>query len=323
MAERNRCLVLRPGALGDAIVTLPAFELIHREYDGLQAVLAASPPGCRVGELSGLFSATRPYESPELASLFVDGLERNGIFEDVAAMVAFGAAGAGEIAERARAAGVPEAASVDTWPAPDGGHVAEQLLSRTAEALGVDLDEEPLELSGRALPGAGDFSSPEGAPQLPVLEVRPDEEAWSARPGRRLAVAPGAGSLEKCWPASAFVRTCEILSAGHDLHVMLLLGPAEMERPEIRAAFGRIDCTVSECWSVPDLAAALAACDLYLGNDSGLSHLAAWAGVEGIAIFGPTDPALWSPLGHVSTAAMDSLTPELLADTASQLLDWQ
>jgi len=138
MTQRNRCLVLRPGALGDAIVTLPAFELIHREFDGLGAELAASPPGCRVGELSGIFSATRPYESPELASLFVDEAGRNGVFENVAALVAFGAAGAGEIAERARDAGVPQTASVDTWPAQDEGHVAEQLLLRTAEALGVE-----------------------------------------------------------------------------------------------------------------------------------------------------------------------------------------
>jgi ADP-heptose:LPS heptosyltransferase len=322
MAERTRCLVLRPGALGDAIVTLPAFELIRREFQNLSPTLAASPPGCRVGELSGIFRETRPYESPELAALFLDAVERDGLFEDIGALVAFGAGGAGEIAERARKAGVPVTASVDTWPEPGGGHVAEQLLGRTAEALDVDLTEEPLERRGEKLPAAGDFSAPEDAATLPRLDVVPDTPAWSARAGRRVAVAPGAGSPEKCWPAGSFARTCQLLALDHSLHVMLLLGPAEIERPEVRAAFRDVECTVSECWAVADLAAALTACDLYLGNDSGLSHLAAWAGAEGLAVFGPTDPRIWAPLGDVAPVAMEGLTPEALAESAQRILDW-
>ena len=322
MNGRTRCLVLRPGALGDAIVSLPAFALVGREFADLCSTLAASPPGCRVGELSGLFRETRPYESPELAALFVDAVDRNGLFEDVAALVAFGAGGAGEIAERAGRAGVPRTASVDTWPEPGGGHVAEQLLDRTAEALGIDLEAEPLELAGVRAPAARDFSRPE-APPLPPLKVAADEAAWAARPGRRVAVAPGSGSVEKCWPAARFAETCRLLAAERETHVKLVLGPAEMERPEVRAAFGDVDCTVSECWSIPDLAALFAAGDLYLGNDSGLSHLAAWAGAEGLAVFGPSDPELWAPLGPVAPAAMEGLTPAGLAEAAAHLLDLQ
>lgn len=322
MKARTRCLVLRPGALGDTIVSLPAFALIRREFEDLCLVLAASPPGCRVGRLSGLFRETRPYESPELTALFVDAVEQNGLFEDVAALVAFGAGGGGEIAERAGKAGVPRTASVDTWPEPGGGHVAEQLLARTAEALGIDLEAEPLELSGVRAPAAGDFSRPEAAP-LPPLNAAGDEAAWAARPGRRIAVAPGSGSVEKCWPAARFAETCRLLAAESQTHVKLVLGPAEIERPEVRAAFRDVDCTVSECWSIPDLAALFAAGDLYLGNDSGLSHLAAWAGAEGLAVFGPTDPELWAPLGAVAPIAMENLTPARLAEAAGQLLDLQ
>jgi ADP-heptose:LPS heptosyltransferase len=322
MSERTRCLVLRPGALGDTIVTLPAFELIRREFEDLAPVLAGSPAGCRVGEISGIFRETRPYESPELAALFVDAVRRNGLFEDVAALVAFGAGGAGEIAERARKAGVPLTASVDTWPDPARGHVAEQLLARTAEALEVDLEEHPLELAGHPEMAAGDFSAPEGAAALPMLALTPDQAAWAGRSGLRVAVAPGAGSVEKCWPASEFARACGLLAGRHDLHLMLVLGPAEMERPEVRRAFDGLDLTVSECWSIPDLAGALAACQLYLGNDSGVSHLAAWAGAEGIAVFGPTDPALWAPIGHVTPVPMAGLTPGLLVESATRILDW-
>jgi ADP-heptose:LPS heptosyltransferase len=56
--------------------------------------------------------------------------------------------------------------------------------------------------------------------------------------------------------------------------------------------------------SVPHLAAVLAESRGYFGNDSGVSHLAAALGVPTVAVFGPTDPAVWAPLGpEVSVVA--------------------
>jgi ADP-heptose:LPS heptosyltransferase len=49
--------------------------------------------------------------------------------------------------------------------------------------------------------------------------------------------------------------------------------------------------------SVAGLAAFLFRCALYVGNDSGVTHLAGLLGVPNVALFGPTDPALWTPLG--------------------------
>ena len=132
---RDRCLVLRPGALGDAILSLGAFELIRREHPGMRMVLAAGPAGCRVGELSGIFDQTMPYESPELSGLFLDDEEPDGLLAKAYALVAFGAGGAESVARRAEESGVPRAASVDTWPEPGAGHVAEQLVRRTAAAV--------------------------------------------------------------------------------------------------------------------------------------------------------------------------------------------
>jgi ADP-heptose:LPS heptosyltransferase len=55
-------------------------------------------------------------------------------------------------------------------------------------------------------------------------------------------------------------------------------------------------------------AALLARCDLFIGNDSGITHLAAALGVETLAIFGPSDPAQWRPKGR--RAAVLSLNVE-------------
>jgi len=45
------------------------------------------------------------------------------------------------------------------------------------------------------------------------------------------------------------------------------------------------------------LAGVLARCSVYVGNDSGVSHLAAAVGAPTVAIFGPTDPRVWGPRG--------------------------
>ncbi len=49
--------------------------------------------------------------------------------------------------------------------------------------------------------------------------------------------------------------------------------------------------------SVAGLAAFLSRCALFVGNDSGVTHLAGLLGVPTVALFGPTDPAIWAPLG--------------------------
>jgi heptosyltransferase III len=68
------------------------------------------------------------------------------------------------------------------------------------------------------------------------------------------------------------------------------------------------------------LAATLARASVYVGNDSGVTHLAAAAGTPAVAIFGPTDPAQWSPLGRAvrvlradSTRLQDVPVAEVLA----------
>jgi ADP-heptose:LPS heptosyltransferase len=67
--------------------------------------------------------------------------------------------------------------------------------------------------------------------------------------------------------------------------------------------------------------AAMARC--FVGNDSGVSHLAAAAGARGIAIFGPTDPARWAPLGEVEVIQrepLDALEPEEVLASLNDLI---
>lgn len=116
-------------------------------------------------------------------------------------------------------------------------------------------------------------------------------EAWLARlPPAFLAVHPGSGSPAKNWPPSRFDRLAETLSP--DRPWLLASGPAEgapglegRGAVRMRSPHPRV------------LGAVLRRAGLFVGNDSGASHLAAAWGAPTLALFGPTDPEVWSPLG--------------------------
>ena len=108
--------------------------------------------------------------------------------------------------------------------------------------------------------------------------------------GTDVVIHAGSGSARKNWPLERFVTLAEILES-RDRTVHWCLGPAEagMMLPENAQMF------------TPDspsgLARWLSAARAYVGNDSGVTHLAAACGVRTTAIFGPTDPRIWAPKG--------------------------
>jgi heptosyltransferase III len=115
-------------------------------------------------------------------------------------------------------------------------------------------------------------------------------------PDRPILIHPGAGAVWKRWPPDQFAHVARRLrDAGRP--VALLAGPAD--RAAVHAVLARIDLPVLENLPPRALAAVLSHADLYIGNDSGVTHLAALAGAPTLALFGPTDPASWSPLGRV------------------------
>ena len=105
-----------------------------------------------------------------------------------------------------------------------------------------------------------------------------------------LAIHPGSGSPAKNWPAERFAEAARRLSGGRPW--LLLRGPAEEESAAWPGA------VVAREWPLRPLGAALSRAGLVLGNDSGVAHLAAASGAPTLTLFGPTDPALWAPVGR-------------------------
>lgn len=132
-------------------------------------------------------------------------------------------------------------------------------------------------------------SEPEPAPA--ALAIKP--AAWETG----VVIHPGSGSPRKNWPRDRFDDLAAQL-AQEGRRVRWCVGPAEEENG---LAAGK---NALRCESLVELAAALAAAPLYIGNDSGVTHLAAAVGCPTVAVFGPTDPAVWAPLGpHVKVVA--------------------
>lgn len=109
-----------------------------------------------------------------------------------------------------------------------------------------------------------------------------------------LAVHPGSGSSRKNWPQEAYALLVTRLSAGHPW--LLVRGPAEAgQKSPLEGLPGAVPLTD---WPLRHLGALLRHAALFVGNDSGVSHLAAAWGAPVLALFGPTDPSLWAPVGR-------------------------
>lgn len=140
--------------------------------------------------------------------------------------------------------------------------------------------------------------------------------------GKIIAVGPSANWIGKTWPAENFIEVIEWITSAKGIYpkarVAIFAAPGEEDQaqpvldsiPKARQIDGIAKGNPGE------VAAALSLCDFYLGNDSGLMHAAAAAGVRTVGVFGPSYPHLYAPYGDHTAYAQ---TPE----TFDQLIDFE
>jgi heptosyltransferase-2 len=110
-----------------------------------------------------------------------------------------------------------------------------------------------------------------------------------------IAIHPGSGSPRKNWSAAAWAELGSRLLAIPGRRIVLVGGEADRASLQsVRVAWDE-RALVAQDLALPHLAAVLAKCAIFLGHDSGISHLAAAAGSRCVLLFGPTDPAVWAP----------------------------
>jgi ADP-heptose:LPS heptosyltransferase len=113
-----------------------------------------------------------------------------------------------------------------------------------------------------------------------------------------VALHPGSGSTKKAWKVHSFAALAEKLRTNHRAQLIVPVGPADTTVSE--DYFKIISSPGSTpLYNLPldELAAILKQCSFYVGNDSGITHLAAAVGTPVVALFGPTDPGVWGPRG--------------------------
>jgi len=162
--------------------------------------------------------------------------------------------------------------------------------------------------------------------RLPRVDAKPPAwpvpPAWRAQAGQWLqsqglpedsamgVLHPGSGSPRKNWPAERFAKLGEALASTAGLRVVWVLGPVEMERqPGLAKQLGG---AVLSCPPLALLAGLLSRARLYVGNDSGVTHLAAAAGAPTLALFEPSGVRHFAPRGPavrvLSAQRMDRLS---------------
>jgi heptosyltransferase-3 len=159
-------------------------------------------------------------------------------------------------------------------------------------------------------------------PPAPRLWLSPARHARAAAmlPGDApvLALAPASNWPPKSWPWRRFAELAGLLTAagGPLAGARVIVAAAPAERPQVAELLAAIDparlVDMTRGHDLLDIAACFARARLFVGNDSGLMHLAAAAGAPTLGLFGPTDPRRygpWGPRGRVlrTTASLEEL----------------
>ena len=118
-----------------------------------------------------------------------------------------------------------------------------------------------------------------------------------------VGIHPGSGGRKKCWPTSYFVQLMRLITNWLSCQFIVFAGPAEEGLiNDFKALYShqnlQDDIVFVENQQIDVVASLLSRCSLYIGNDSGITHLAALTAKRVIVLFGPTNPEVWAPMGE-------------------------
>lgn len=275
----NRVLILRGGALGDFLLTLPLFHALRFTWPEVRLEVVGPAAAGRLAEIGGVIDAIHPQSEARWSALFTGDPLPAALRDWLGGFDAV----------------------LNFWPDPEGElarhfplHGAQRFVSRPAGRVTTApasahflaaLPELGLEIGGAftarlTLPASQHFAAQERLTLPPAY--------W--------AIHPGSGGSNKNWSRENWRALVERL-APHP--VLIVLGEVEAETGGTRffESLQSPRVQLADRWPLAVLGAALAAARGFIGHDSGISHLAAAVGARCILLFGPTDPAIWAPTG--------------------------
>lgn len=285
MEQKPRILVIRSGAMGDTITMSVVFQALRQHFP--QAYLAAMGVVERLQLINppGVINQIVSIEMPGFSDLFIPNAvlpERLRTYLQRFDTILLYSTDPEQIVTRNLCKCCTQGVyHFDPFPPDDAHrHITDYLLG-TLRCLGITAKDIIPEI---ALP----------APTMP-FPVMP----FNRMP---IAIHPGSGSPQKNWPPVHFGELCQRLHQTVAAPIIVVAGPSEEEIARLIVEMLPAQ-TVRVLQNLPlaSVAETLRTCQLYIGNDSGLSHLAAAIGIPTVVLFGPSNPVVWRPLGkHVS-----------------------
>lgn len=283
-----RILIIRGGALGDFIVTLPTLRLLRQRWPDAHIEVLGNPRLAEIAVGRHYLDAVRSVDRGPLSAFFMpravldpEWMDYIGDFELVLSY--FYDPDELFLANLQRCN--PEQIVTHSPRVPDDfGRPAARHFAGILEPLGLALAEDV----------ASDlFPSPQDVDGARAF-------LHGLKPGTRLvAIHPGSGGESKNWPASAWAELGRrLVAAAPDVTLLLIEGEADAEPAQtVLEAWKEVPHLRARWLPLPILAALLRESVLFLGHDSGITHLAAAArrDLPVIALFGPTDPRVWAP----------------------------
>lgn len=308
--SRRSILVIRGGAIGDFLLTLPALRMLREGFPDCRLEIVGYRHICSVAEGRFYADSVRSIEYAPMAGFFNPRSELDpdlsAYFEGFGQVISYLFDPDGFFEGNLKRCGVKNLIVGD--PRISGpGHAACQ-LAQPLESLALFLEDPAAEI-------------------FPTEED--DTEAARLLKGYEapfLAVHPGSGSPKKNWPLQAWK---ELLAELCDRPGTVLVVSGESDFAQVaslKEAFGE-KLVFLDHLPLHLLGAVLKRCAFFLGHDSGISHLAAAAGTKCLLLFGPTDPSVWAPANpgvnvlQAPAGSLQNLTVEAVKARLSDFLD--
>ena len=259
-------LIIHQGALGDFVATFPAIIRLKRHFHQVD-VLCQS----KLGKLACLLNIAEkhfPLESAAFASLYTDAVNPavQNILTVYHAIVLFSYSEQLELTIR-KISGRKVRRIRPRAEVSQPVHITEHILSNLVKYKLLEKSDSDISHT--------------------------DKRDRLYDPGK-IWLHPGSGSRRKNWGISNFMEIERMLRS-EDMKPEFILGPGEHFLKEI------LEKNHSRVHIISDLTEIVSffkKAGGFIGNDSGLSHLAAFMGVPTVAIFGPSDPTRWQPVGQ-------------------------
>ncbi len=284
-------LVIHQGALGDFILALPALETLRKAFPHAKSAIMGYPRILELVEKRFYAEEILSIDQKGMATFFVrEGsldFTLSQFFNTFDLIVVFGKDGEGAVIKNMRRVCQGRILHINSFPPWDEKvHLTDHLLKQFAQHGFPASELNPkLHLEESDREWARDFWKSKGV----SMEER----------SKVIVLHPGSGSKKKVWPLERFLNLAHTLQGHLGSKILIVLGPAE--GPEAQEAFEGMRSTefiLVKGLRLLQLASVMEGCWFFIGNDSGISHMAAALGLPTIVIFGPTDQSVWSPRGE-------------------------